>query len=81
MNHEVPVTDHQPLDLSEVRCVGCGCTDSNPCVDLAGKPCAWIAVEADTIAAGLLPGGQLSGICSNCAMKPLDVLLERGLLS
>jgi len=68
------------VQTDEVRCVGCGCTDSNPCLDLAGQPCSWVAVESDEIAAGIFPRGQLAGICSQCAVKPLDQLLAQGIV-
>lgn len=62
MGHEL-----QPLD--EIRCVGCGCTDSKPCFDLAGQPCYWAAVNEESG----------SGLCSLCAAKPLDRLIAEGL--
>jgi hypothetical protein len=48
--------------LSEITCVGCGCTDSRPCPE----GCYWIAMEE---AAG-------RGICSQCAATPVDALLK-----
>jgi len=80
VNHESQIAGHEAQPLDEVRCVGCGCTDSKPCFDLAGQPCRWVAIESDEIAAGLLPRGQLAGLCSHCAIKPLDQLIEMGMI-
>jgi hypothetical protein len=57
------------IQTGEIRCVGCGCTDSNPCIDLAGQTCSWSVVNEETGA----------GLCTVCAMKPLDQLIEQGL--
>jgi hypothetical protein len=53
----------QVLENVETTCVGCGCTDLQAC---AGG-CQWIAIDEMT---GF-------GICSNCAILPLDDLVER----
>lgn len=59
-------------------CVGCGCTDARPCSNLAGETCRWIVTESEEIGAGgLLPLGQLAGLCSNCVILPVGELLER----
>ena len=42
-------------------CIGCGCTDDEPCVTAAG-PCAWVSLPG-------LPGGSVidgAPICSAC---------------
>jgi hypothetical protein len=43
-------------------CVACGCSDSQAC---AGG-CAWAAIDEDG-----------NGLCTACAMLPIDVLIER----
>jgi hypothetical protein len=48
-----------------IECIGCGCTDDHAC--LGG--CAWVAVDAE----------ECIGLCSNCAVKPLDQLILGGL--
>lgn len=47
-----------------LRCIGCGCTDAQPCPD----GCAWAAVDEE----------QGIGLCTNCAVKPLDQLIGEG---
>lgn len=49
-------------EKSEIECVGCGCTDAQACPG----GCSWAAVEEE---AGI-------GLCTNCAVQPLDLLLE-----
>lgn len=48
-------------------CIGCGCTDENPCLNLAGQPCAWVAVNE----------GSGNGLCTECAGKPIEELLAQ----
>jgi hypothetical protein len=53
----------QILDqISEIFCIGCGCSDYAPCEG----GCSWAATDPET---GV-------GICSNCAAKPLEELLS-----
>jgi hypothetical protein len=49
------------IQTGEIQCVGCGCTDSRPCPG----GCAWAAVNED----------EGIGLCTNCAVLPLDELL------
>lgn len=51
--------------MNETVCIGCGCTERNACVDLAGEACRWVAVSVD----------GMTGICSACAVKPIEELL------
>lgn len=65
----------QPVELSMpmIVCIGCGCTETQPCIarDLASPlgwvACSWTAIDEDT---GM-------GLCSTCAVKPLDELVTR----
>ena len=43
--------------MRESKCLYCGCTESDPCVDAHSTPCHWVVIDPvhDT------------GICSNCA--------------
>lgn len=46
-----------------IVCIGCGCTDSDPCPG----GCSWIAGDEDLGA----------GLCSQCAAEPLKELIGR----
>jgi hypothetical protein len=46
--------------MDRIVCIGCGCDDHHPCPG----GCSWVAVN-DEIRVGL---------CSTCAVKPLDEL-------
>jgi hypothetical protein len=50
-----------------VICIGCGCDELHACIDASENPCRWIAVDEG---AGL-------GLCSECASKPIEELLDR----
>jgi len=54
-----PVPDFEPC----ITCIGCGCTDTAPCLNA----CFWTWMNELTGA----------GLCSHCAVLPLDVLAER----
>jgi len=54
--------------IEEIRCVGCGCTDSRPCITETG-PCTWIVIVEES----------RSGLCSACAALPLETLIVRAL--
>ena len=56
--------------MDEIRCVGCGCTDSQACVTEDGA-CFWVVVVEET----------RTGLCSACAALPIDVLIARALAS
>lgn len=47
----------------EPVCIGCGCSDEDPCEG----GCSWVSVNEDLGA----------GLCSQCAAKPLDELIEK----
>lgn len=51
---------------SLIACNGCGCTDEDPCIDLAGQPCRWTVVNEEVGA----------GLCSVCAARPLQELIN-----
>lgn len=55
-------------------CIGCGCTDENPCVNLAGQACRWTARE---IPENVPPGEVPIGLCSFCAAMPLKDLIDK----
>jgi hypothetical protein len=59
-------TARQILAEPEIRCIGCACTDVSPCFGPEGA-CFWVAVDE---ASG-------RGLCSACAVKPLDELIAR----
>jgi hypothetical protein len=44
-------------------CIGCGCTERDPC--LGG--CAWVALDV----------ARNVGLCSSCVVIPIDELLAR----
>lgn len=51
---------------AETICLGCGCTDSQACVDGAGRPCSWAVRD---------PAGI--GLCSLCLVRPIAELAAR----
>jgi hypothetical protein len=60
--------------MPTVVCIGCGCTNDNPCLNLAGQACYWSAVEpAETVP----PGEERVGLCTFCAAKPLGDLIDK----
>lgn len=54
------------LTTPELACICCGCTESRACPG----GCSWAAVDED---AGV-------GLCSACAVKPMDQLIAEGVL-
>ena len=60
----------QSWDAELVRCIGCGCTEFNACRHEPRTPdgsCFWVAVDEE----------NRVGLCSCCAVIPVDVLAER----
>lgn len=55
-------------------CIGCGCTDDNPCTNLAGQRCRWTGRE---LPEHVPPGKQPIGLCSFCAGIPLQDLIDK----
>lgn len=53
---------------SEPTCIGCGCTESRACLGPDGLPCYWVSLDEETN----------RGLCSTCALKPLEELLDEG---
>jgi hypothetical protein len=55
----------------DIRCIGCGCTHFSPCRDAStlspNGACFWVAVDEET---GF-------GLCSCCAVTPIDELVDR----
>lgn len=47
-------------------CLGCGCTETTPCVGEGGA-CGWVSVDTET--------GQ--GLCTACDALPFEELIER----
>jgi len=50
----------------EAVCLGCGCTDREPCIDVRGEPCDWASVNYD---AGI-------GACSNPGCEGWKSIVE-----
>lgn len=45
--------------INNIKCVNCGCSQQNACVDKLGDPCSWVRINYD----------KKIGICSACVNK------------
>lgn len=63
-NYKSPLLQQQ-IQEPPVVCIACGCSEENACPG----PCVWVAVNTES--------GY--GLCSSCAVFPLEKLIQEGL--